>query len=84
MAYARICQKRTVLSDNFISSKIMWQNWKTYAYTAVFQNVKWQHDILRKFYFALGLMALINELLELNVLNLAWRWLMTIITYYVR
>lgn len=82
MADARICEKRIVLSGNFISSKIMWPNWTTYAYTAVFQNVKWQHDSLPKFYLALSLTALINELLELNVLNLAWRWLTTLTTYY--
>jgi len=29
-------------------------------------------------------MAMINELLELNLLNVAWRWLMIITTYYVR
>jgi len=29
-------------------------------------------------------MALINELLERNVLNLAWKWFMIITTYYVR
>lgn len=83
MADARICEKRIVLSDNFISSKIMWPNWITYADTAVFQNVKWHHDSVRKFYLALGLMAMINELLELNLLNVAWRWLMIITTYYV-